>query len=72
MYECGLVPVVEDGYITNRRENQDYLTYACDPGFKLKYPDNNVAKCEPAPGDNSTQLVTANWTGLEKIGCIPG
>ena len=55
------------------------VTYSCVPGFYLENPDNNAAECgydfqnvtEDYAG-NEVDLVTAIWTGQEKIRCMPG
>ena len=55
------------------------VTYSCVPGFYLANPDNNAAECdyniqnvtEDISG-NEVDLVTAIWTGQEKIRCLAG
>ena len=55
------------------------VTYSCVPGFYLENPDNNAAECgydfqnvtEDYAG-NEVDLVTAIWTGQEKIRCLAG
>ena len=86
---CGAIPVVKDAYITSMPEylarNKDLpvfggvsVTYACVPGFALKNPASNVAKCEygyapreGAPYDDAYK-VTTYWRGLTDIICHAG
>ena len=80
------VPEVEDASIKGKPVHDGLMlpgnisvTYSCSPGFELEDPDNNAARCEysfknreGAPEGDKTQIVTAIWTGYEKIRCRKG